>query len=79
MNLPALCMVVLVSMTKDAYEDYKRLQNDNKENNTECKLLSGRDRKTAPFKWKDIRCGWIVKVEEDQVVPADMVLLWSSG
>lgn len=79
MNLPALTMVIFVSMVKDAYEDYKRQQNDKIENCTECKILCEKKFGCTSVKWKDVRCGNIIRVDEDQIVPADIVLLHSSG
>ena len=35
--------------------------------------------KGNPIKWKDIKCGYIIEVKEDEVVPADMVLIHSSA
>jgi magnesium-transporting ATPase (P-type) len=34
--LPPLCFVILVSMVKDAYEDYLRHKKDNEENDAIC-------------------------------------------
>ena len=78
MNLPALAFVVLVSMIKDAYEDWKRQESDMKENRTKTIRHVQNGIKGKIF-WKDVRCGYIIEVKEDQVVPADMVLLYSSG
>ena len=35
-NLPALFLIVLISMIKDAFEDYRRYKRDEQENNTSC-------------------------------------------
>jgi len=62
-------------MIKDAYEDYKRSLSDKKENETQ---IMRYDHSTKHFKkisWKDIKVGDIVKVEDEQFVPADIVLL----
>ena len=57
----------------------KRHQNDNIENNR--KVLVG-DEKTQEFKkklWRDVHVGMIVKIECDQLFPADLILLNSSA
>ena len=52
MNLPPLTMVIFVSMVKDAYEDYKRQQNDKKENNEKCSILCGENLACTETTWK---------------------------
>ena len=76
-----LTLVVLISMIKDAYEDYKRYVSDDMENKAETIFLE----KSAEGKWgfekqywKDIYCGMIVKVKADEQIPADMILIKTS-
>ena len=38
--LPPLAFVIILSMIKDAYEDYKRHKEDRGENNAECEVFS---------------------------------------
>ena len=38
-NIPSLSFVVFLSMVKDAYEDFKRHQNDKSENRSKCKVF----------------------------------------
>jgi len=35
--------------------------------------------KMVEAQWMDLRCGDVITVEEDSVVPADIVLLYSTG
>jgi len=53
--------------------------NDKKENESEANKIVGKDRKTDKCYWKDIRVGDVIKVYEDEVDPAHMILLQSSG
>ena len=79
-TLVPLIMVVLASMIKDAFEDWKRHQNDKKEN--EDMLTEVYDVQTGDFvtrMWKQVLVGQVVKVEQDKFIPADMILLNSSG
>ena len=74
-----LGFVIIVSMIKDIFEDFKRHQSDKKENRK--KVLAG-DWKAGQFKeklWKDITVGSIVKIHRDEYFPADLILLNSSA
>lgn len=86
-----LAVIIAVTMLKDIVEDYARHKSDREENNKPIKLLQ--DGQFVAAKWKDIRVGNIVrvnyqtyifvlnliKVEEDQFFPADLLVLKSSG
>lgn len=72
-----LALVVFVSMLKDAYEDYNRHQSDAGENNKKAIVYNGTT--FHEVFWKDIRPGQIVKVESEQFIPADMILLKSAN
>jgi phospholipid-transporting ATPase len=74
--LPPLLVIVLLTMIKDGYEDYKRYKSDQEENNKEASVY--RENGFTPTKWRDIRVGDIVKVQKDQFFPADMVIICSS-
>jgi len=79
MNAPPLAFVIFVSMLKDAFEDWKRHLNDKKENNGNSNKLSNVGGAVSALKWRDIKVGDVLKVEEDEVFPADMILLYSTG
>ena len=53
MALP-LAFVVVVSMIKDAYEDYKRHKEDRSENYAEAWVYSKESRQFVTVNWKDI-------------------------
>jgi phospholipid-transporting ATPase len=77
--LVPLSFVVLVSMIKDIFEDLKRHQSDNLENNR--KTLVG-EPVTGTFKeniWKQLCVGQILKIRQDEYFPADLILLTSSA
>jgi P-type E1-E2 ATPase len=75
--LPPLCFVILVSMVKDAYEDYLRHKKDNEENDAICQIIH--DGVLVETKWKDVRIGQVLQVNEDQFFPADMLTIHSGG
>ena len=75
---PSLIQVVLVSMIKDAYEEYKKQQNDAKENNAKCQVFDQNMNKLVIKTWKQVFCGDIIKLDNDQPVPADLLVLTTS-
>lgn len=77
--LPPLLLVVLVSMVKDAFEDYKRSLNDKRENETEVECYDPETKAFAIIEWQKLRVGNIVRVQEDNSVPADLLILRSTG
>ncbi|KAF8548890.1 phospholipid-translocating P-type ATPase [Imleria badia] len=72
-----LALVLLASAFKEVQEDFKRHQSDSELNARVAKVLSA----SSTFehrKWKDIRVGDIVRLESDEFIPADIVLVSSS-
>ena len=74
--LPPLAFIVCLTMIKDVFEDYKRYKSDLEENNKQTFVF--RNRKPEETKWSDVRVGDIVRVNKNQFIPADLVLLASS-
>lgn len=75
---PPLAFVVFLSMIKDAYEDYKRHREDDGENNAETEVFSKTDNCYTKTKWRHVKVGDVVRVNENEFFPADMVILNSS-
>ncbi|KAG1828470.1 Ca-transporting ATPase [Suillus variegatus] len=75
-TIAPLAVVLLASAFKEVQEDLKRHQSDSELNARLGKALSGNT--FAARKWKDLRVGDIVRVESDQFMPADLVLISSS-
>ncbi|KAG3287472.1 phospholipid-transporting ATPase FetA-like [Ictidomys tridecemlineatus] len=71
-------LVVVLSITgvKDAIDDLKRHQSDNQVNN--CSVLLLADGRVKEDKWMNVQVGDIIKLKNDQAVPADLLLLSSS-
>lgn len=65
-------------MLKDAFEDYKRNKSDNEENFKATKVYRSRTGTFEDVAWKDLKPGCIVKISEDEAIPADICLLKSS-
>ncbi|KRX04583.1 hypothetical protein PPERSA_04398 [Pseudocohnilembus persalinus] len=68
-----LALIITISMVKDFLEDWKRRKEDIKENNHIVEVL--KDGQFVEKKSKYIRIGDIIKIHENQMFPADIVLL----
>lgn len=77
MLLPLL-VVLGVSMIKDIFEDHKRHKSDELENTRKALVYNKISKEFEKVAWRDIKVGQIVKVEQDQYFPADMVFAQSS-
>ncbi|EKM80737.1 hypothetical protein AGABI1DRAFT_119321 [Agaricus bisporus var. burnettii JB137-S8] len=72
-----LAVVLLVSAFKEMQEDLKRHQSDSELNSRYAKVMNQHAGFTET-KWKDIKVGDVVRIENNDFIPADMVLLCSS-
>ncbi|XP_075903017.1 phospholipid-transporting ATPase ID-like [Nelusetta ayraudi] len=71
-----LILVLTVTAAKDASDDINRHRSDNQVNNRKVEVLI--DRKLRSEKWMDVQVGDIIKLENNQFVTADLLLLSSS-
>ncbi|KAI9801089.1 MAG: hypothetical protein M1833_002957 [Piccolia ochrophora] len=71
-----LAFVLLISAGKELVEDWKRKQSDKSLNYSKAQVLKGTSFHTT--KWVDVAVGDIVRVESEEPIPADIVLLASS-
>ncbi|EFC39376.1 predicted protein [Naegleria gruberi] len=71
-----LAFVLICTMIKDAYEDIKRLYSDRVTNNRIAHVLRGD--KFEDIFWKDVKTGDIVKVDNKEPFPCDLILVSSS-
>jgi phospholipid-transporting ATPase len=77
-NLPFLFIIVLISMIKDAYEDYARHKRD-EEDNTKKALVFDQDANDfVPKDWRNVAVGSILKIRRNEGFPADLILINSS-
>lgn len=78
MELLPLGFIVFVTMLKDLYEERKRHLFDNEENN---RISEVYDLTTCTFKktrWRDLRVGDVIKINDSECLPADIILVKSS-
>ncbi|KAJ1359225.1 amino acid transporter tat1 [Parelaphostrongylus tenuis] len=69
-------LILAVSALKEIFEDIKRRRADYKVNSFSTTLLENNS--WTPREWREIRVGDVVRVDNDQLFPADMMLLASS-
>ena len=71
-----LFIVLLVSAIKEYYEDYKRKMSDKSLNDSKAQVLQGGV--FIETKWINVAVGDVIRVESEEPIPADIVLLSSS-
>ncbi|CAM8884390.1 unnamed protein product [Rhodiola kirilowii] len=76
-NVVPLSLVLLLSLIKEAYEDWKRFQNDLSINNSLIEVLQGH--RWVPIPWKKLQVGDIVRIKKDGYFPADILFLASTN
>ncbi|KAK9114005.1 hypothetical protein Syun_020802 [Stephania yunnanensis] len=75
-NVVPLSLVLLVSLVKEAFEDW-RLQNDREINGRKADILQ--DDKWESTPWRKLQVGDIVRVKQDGYFPADLLFIASSN
>ncbi|XP_030068472.1 phospholipid-transporting ATPase VB isoform X2 [Microcaecilia unicolor] len=80
---PAISMIpiiVILSITaiKDGWEDFRRCKSDKEINNMCCLIYSRSEKDYVEKCWKDVRVGDFIKLECNEIIPADILLLYSS-
>jgi len=67
--------VLILTMIKEGFEDYKKYRADQEMNNRVTKIYDHTLGQVKEIKWKDVRVGNIIKVEKDQEIPADLLII----
>uniref|UniRef100_A0A665W8V2 Phospholipid-transporting ATPase n=1 Tax=Echeneis naucrates TaxID=173247 RepID=A0A665W8V2_ECHNA len=73
-----LVVVLTVIAIKDALEDYRRYLLDKKVNSNVVHVFCGEQRAYTECSWKDVRVGDFVRLSCNDIIPADILLLYSS-
>jgi len=68
-----ILFVLAVSLIREAYEDIKRANLDKIQNSVKCKVY--RNGKWISIESGELEIGEIIQVEQDEIFPADLVLL----
>lgn len=71
-----LVSVLFITALKDGYEDWRRHRSDRKENNRLAMVLVNGQYELKP--WKHVMVGELVKIQANETIPCDMVLLRTS-
>ncbi|CUA74534.1 phospholipid-translocating ATPase [Rhizoctonia solani] len=77
-TIAPLSLVLLASAFKEVSEDLKRHQSDSELNSRTCQVLDPNTVSFVARAWKDVRVGDLIRLESDDFIPADMILISSS-
>ncbi|XP_012264528.2 phospholipid-transporting ATPase VD isoform X2 [Athalia rosae] len=75
--LPVI-FVLGVTALKDFFEDRRRFSSDQRVNNSTCRVYVGEGDRYKKVAWKDVKVGDLVHLSNNELVPADLLLLRSS-
>lgn len=75
--IPVL-FVLGVTGIKDLFEDRRRYASDKRINNSTCRVYCSEHERYKKVTWKEVRVGDLVHLSNNEVVPADVLLLRSS-
>uniref|UniRef100_A0A8C9MYF3 Phospholipid-transporting ATPase n=1 Tax=Serinus canaria TaxID=9135 RepID=A0A8C9MYF3_SERCA len=75
--LPLIGVLTIIAL-KDGLEDYSRYKMDKLINNLVTKVYSRKEKKYTDECWKNVNVGDFIRLSRNEIIPADMVLLYSS-
>ncbi|XP_003473391.1 phospholipid-transporting ATPase VB isoform X1 [Cavia porcellus] len=73
-----LAIVLFIIMVKDGMEDFRRHRFDAEINGSSVQIYERREQSFVQKRWKDVRVGDFVQMQCNEVIPADILLLFSS-
>lgn len=73
-----LIAVLTITALKDGLEDYSKYKMDKQINNLLTKVYSRKEKKYIDEHWKNVNVGDFIRLSCNEIIPADMVLLYSS-
>ncbi|XP_071327266.1 phospholipid-transporting ATPase VD isoform X2 [Trachinotus anak] len=76
--LVPIILVLSVTAIKDVLEDYCRFRSDHLINKLLCHVYSSEQSTYTERCWKDVQVGDFVRLSCNEIIPADMLLLYSS-
>ncbi|MEJ1288968.1 hypothetical protein NN561_020005 [Cricetulus griseus] len=77
-SMVPVCVILTVTAIKDAWEDFRRYKLDKIINNRESLVYSRIEQSYMQKRWQDVRVGDFVQMRCNEIVPADILLLFSS-
>ncbi|XP_067844280.1 phospholipid-transporting ATPase VD-like isoform X2 [Heptranchias perlo] len=75
--LPLVVVLAIIAI-KDGIEDYRRYKFDKQINNRTTKVYDKREKKYLAKWWKEVHVGDFIRLSCNEIIPADMVLLYST-
>uniref|UniRef100_A0A8C3LRP7 Phospholipid-transporting ATPase n=1 Tax=Chrysolophus pictus TaxID=9089 RepID=A0A8C3LRP7_CHRPC len=75
--LPLIAVLTIIAL-KDGLEDYSKYKMDKQINNLLTKVYSRKEKKYVDEHWKNVNVGDFIRLSCNEIIPADMVLLYSS-
>lgn len=75
--LPLVVVLTIIAI-KDGLEDYRKHKLDKVINHILTEVYCRKEKKYVKCYWKDVKVGNFIKLQCDEIIPADMVLLHSS-
>uniref|UniRef100_A0A8C2YER3 Phospholipid-transporting ATPase n=1 Tax=Coturnix japonica TaxID=93934 RepID=A0A8C2YER3_COTJA len=75
--LPLIAVLTIIAL-KDGLEDYSKYKMDKQINNLLTKVYSRKEKKYIDEHWKNVNVGDFIRLSCNEIIPADMVLLYSS-
>ncbi|XP_020846241.1 phospholipid-transporting ATPase VD isoform X3 [Phascolarctos cinereus] len=75
--LPLVVVLTIIAI-KDGLEDYRKYKIDKQINNLITKVYSRKDKKYIERCWKDVTVGDFIRLSCNEIIPADIVLLFST-
>ncbi|XP_024622174.1 probable phospholipid-transporting ATPase VA [Neophocaena asiaeorientalis asiaeorientalis] len=76
--LAPVLFILAVTAFKDLWEDYSRHRSDQEINHLGCLVFSREEKQYVNRFWKEIRVGDFVRLCCNEIIPADILLLYSS-
>ncbi|KAM4036634.1 phospholipid-transporting ATPase VB isoform 2-T5 [Anomaloglossus baeobatrachus] len=73
-----ICIILAITAIKDIWEDFRRYMSDKEINNMLCMVYCRKEKSFVDKCWKDVRVGDFVKLFSNEIIPADILLLYSS-
>ncbi|XP_078509544.1 phospholipid-transporting ATPase VB isoform X2 [Lissotriton helveticus] len=73
-----ICIILAITAVKDAWEDLRRYKSDKEINKMGCLVYSRAEQGYVEKCWREVRVGDFVKMVCNEIIPADILLLYSS-
>ncbi len=74
-----LSFILVVTAIKDLVEDIRRHQSDNVQNMRTVEVVDQATGSASLKYWQDIQVGMVLRLFDDEAIPADVILLHSSN